>query len=632
MSFNTGLTTRISGTTPLDAPVLRSPMGPPQTLPEVDQCPVNAFGTDGGPTGDPQCLEQSQVNTMSFDVTTVAKDPQRELFQKVDDAIGRQDATSQMATTTVKQTADSPARMTIPQAENLLKPLAPKLDAGIHELVDLGKELTAARAKLKVGDPKIAAIDAKIKAIQGCIKSLRAAKASTTTEIGRLTTVTTLAESKERGKAWTSATTILADHNLSPAAKADQLQNLANHLKLHGGCKLSVNLLETLANSMQPEKTGVYQGQVMAAMAAVNKSLGSDPLLSGELAQVKGVVEAAKPSLLSHPRLNLHVPATPVYTAATDADPDGIRNADISITYAKLERTTTQFLGPPHVKTWFYMAENASGEIGRAMHNKRAAATDDVGTSLSTFFSHPVTTLSGKFTEALAAGNREIYNTIAPVAAAFYKAEAEGKDGMAAIKTYLATPEVKARYKDHPTYNNTDMLFKAFKYLEQAKQTPDLELRAGLVSKFNKCLADYEQRQVLQPMLETPDIRAYLKSVSPAMSWIPPGSTTRTKLLKEGEDWGNADTRLKAIGNVSDICVEYEIVQTKLAEQRNQPDYKQSPQMDDPTKYQMPNVNRVESTYTSHVDARITVEKFNLAVATQEAERIVKGGEKKITY
>ncbi|MBC7544359.1 MAG: hypothetical protein H7338_16685 [Candidatus Sericytochromatia bacterium] len=571
MTFNAGMTGRVPVTAPLDPAMLRTLFDPQAITPPGDgSAKVNAFGSDTGVIEQLSASSDATVSNLTFDTSALIPDPFRELGQKTDATVGRLSATAQMSGSARKQTAEAPGKLTIDKAQALLKPLPAKIDAGIREIKGLITQLKAAKATLADTDPRAVALGLKIAGAETCLRGLRSAKNDTTKEIGRLGTAEVAADLKARSQVWGGATHILADPSLSPAAKAAAMIKLAADLPKHDGSKAAATLLTTLAKAMQPNETKVYRGDVMGALATVNKQMGANKDLASEQAQIQALVTLAKPTLKVHANIAMSVPVTPTYAASTDAHHE-TRNNAINATYKALEKTVQSYLGPPELNTWFFMAENASGEIGRALGDKLDVATDDIGVTLSTIVSHPLMAAPGEFDDILKAGNREIYNTITPVAKAFFEAEKNGMDGMDAIKSYLASPACKALYKGKPpTYSNTEKLFQAFKYLQQAHGTTSLTLRAGLVSKFNKCLADYEQRQVLQPLLDKPDVRSYLRGVSPALSWVPPGGT-RTPLLPRGGDWGDVNTRLKAIGGVSDTVVADKIYKSRLATRTDTP-------------------------------------------------------------
>lgn len=283
-------------------------------------------------------------------------------------------------------------------------------------------------------------------------------------------------------------------------------------------------------------------------------------------------------------------------------------NKAITTSYTQIHTAFRQYLGPHDLSDWTALAENASTEAGLAIRQAReirlalhtfidgrvggerqAAATlyevlqqDDavsqgialmlanLGLDLATIGGMAKTLLfrDRRMAEAslrdslrpildsletmerqLAIGNRTIYANIAPAYTLFLEAESRQDDGIAALQA--------SSYRDAP------LLVDAFRHYKLARASDDRSTARMFVQHANELIARHEQEHILQPHLAP--IRAELRAMSGTLSYQPPGSQQRVRLLPDGGDWGDVETRLQAISRVSRTFLDHDMAKPHLS-------------------------------------------------------------------
>lgn len=283
-------------------------------------------------------------------------------------------------------------------------------------------------------------------------------------------------------------------------------------------------------------------------------------------------------------------------------------NRAITASYTQINTAFRQYLGPHALSDWTALAENASTEAGLAIRQAReirqalqtfvdgrvggesqalavlydvlnqegsisqgvSLVLANVGIDLATLGGMAKTLLfrDRRMAEAslrdsvmpvldslqnlerqLTIGNRTIYASIAPAYSLFLAAENQQDDGIAALQA--------SSYCDSP------LLIDAFRNYKLARASDDRLTARMFMQQGNELIARHEQEHVLQPHLAP--IRAEMRSMSSTLSYLPPGSQQRVRLLPEGGDWGDVNTRLQAISRVSRTFLDHDMAKPRTS-------------------------------------------------------------------
>lgn len=283
-------------------------------------------------------------------------------------------------------------------------------------------------------------------------------------------------------------------------------------------------------------------------------------------------------------------------------------NRAITASYTQINTAFRQYLGPHALSDWTALAENASTEAGLAIRQAReirqalqtfvdgrvggesqalavlydvlnqegsisqgvSLVLANVGIDLATLGGMAKTLLfrDRRMAEAslrdsvmpvldslqnlerqLTIGNRTIYASIAPAYSLFLEAENQQDDGIAALQA--------SSYCDSP------LLIDAFRSYKLARASDDRLTARMFMQQGNELIARHEQEHVLQPHLAP--IRAEMRSMSSTLSYLPPGSQQRVRLLPEGGDWGDVNTRLQAISRVSRTFLDHDMAKPRTS-------------------------------------------------------------------
>lgn len=240
-------------------------------------------------------------------------------------------------------------------------------------------------------------------------------------------------------------------------------------------------------------------------------------------------------------------------------------NLRVTATYQALDEAMTKFLGEPLLPNWMTFGKYASREVGSQVIRleelmKLSAKLDPEAAhdTLKDFFSdslklggqaaallkvsrgNPFAAARNATTirDALVAGNTGVYGDIAPAYDTFLKAEAAGRDGLAAMRDrgYGRAPK-----------DPQGLLLEAFTLYQRAareKATLDPAERRALVQRATLTLGNHEQMVVLQgpQMFGNFEVSRLLSSLSSLLSVTDARGTER--LLPHGGNWSDFATRM----------------------------------------------------------------------------------------
>ncbi len=553
---------RVSQTAPLQAPP--SARGPSPDRPLEVSEPAG-FQADGGQAG-VYGTKADLIGTLEFrdlpapDLSdTVAISSADKALATQRDAIGDAETAWQFA-------CKGPATVQTERKSDRLHAAGEGLQQAVTIVDQAMAGLSTAMDHLSDGSTKQAKAMDRLEQLRGLHKELTGAKSTLDGHVASFSkqVEATREAGDQRVTALHEVRKVATGADSSRTAMATKLEGLADTVKKFGGSHAAAGLFGEMVDSLRG-KAGHSVDSVKAAWTAIEANPAVHRKAEIALLQqsVDGVLKA-----LTGPTAS---PAKEGITAAHDAipgmrtvptarrfgaDTDGVagraeRNHEITRTYRTLETCMQQFLGEPHTDSWLAMGANASGEIGTVLDR----------TVLGDFFAAPVTSTwtlangvglqtSTHFYEALAEGNREIYNTIAPSMSIFLEAESKGLDGVEALKRSTHFQKNLMQSAAHPTYANTEPLLKAFKLFQDARKEPDLTKRADMVMKANVQVAIYEQKYVLQPVMDRPEVRKVLETASAALAWTDPNGK-REALLPGGGNWADYGTRMAAITKVA---------------------------------------------------------------------------------
>lgn len=551
---------RVPVTGPLDPTAITLPVKP---VTVVGESSPDAFGCDGGTTA-PLGTDGVSANRCDFgDAPIPTTDPvPGQWLAKVDVALTTQGAALTQADDAITASTTGPATAHQDTKRSGLINAQTALSTSLTAVSDMVTALDGYLQTLAADHPQRAELETKL----GQLKDLQTALTTKQTEVGhRITTYDSTVKSLEnlydkRIDTLGDLAAILDDPTKTPKDKADAIGTLIATYKANGALTSTVSLLKDVQHYLRGETTRDGKTITLDYLTTRATDLKNpQKLRPAEHSALTRIVAGAKTSMTTavssgvvytpSKHTGFAVPKVPVYSAASDSD-SVARNGKITQTYKDLEVAMQAYLGTS-MSTWLTMGANASSECGKQLgHNMiqdGLTMVTNPGAAIG-FLTNGDAHLDD-FWAALKAGNREIYNTIAPAIQIFLAAEAKGEDGVAALLASEHYQKGLMHNAAHPSYSETAPLINALKALQQASRTSDPQAKADLIFESIKGIAIYEQKSVLGPIIGDPGDGAYetMKEISPAMAWTPPGTDEPVSLLPNGGNWADYDTRIAAI-------------------------------------------------------------------------------------
>lgn len=240
-------------------------------------------------------------------------------------------------------------------------------------------------------------------------------------------------------------------------------------------------------------------------------------------------------------------------------------NLRVTATYQALDEAMTAYLGEPRLPNWMTYGKYASREVGSQVirleelmkivdaHDPEAAydTLRDVLADGTKLGGQGVTLLAisrgnpfvaaknaAAIRDALVAGNTGVYGDIAAPYDVFLRAEAAGKDGLAALRA--------AGFGKAPR-DPQGLLLEAFGLYQRAareRATLAPEARHALIQRATLTLGNHEQMVVLQGprVFGDPEVARLLSSLSALLTVTDARGTQR--LLPHGGNWADFATRM----------------------------------------------------------------------------------------
>jgi hypothetical protein len=237
----------------------------------------------------------------------------------------------------------------------------------------------------------------------------------------------------------------------------------------------------------------------------------------------------------------------------------------VTATYQALDEAMTAYLGEPRLPNWMTYGKYASREVGaqviRLEEVMKVAEAHDEEAAFDTVrdFLGDSTKLGGQgvallrisrgnpfqavknataIRDALVAGNTGVYTDIAPAYDVILKAEAAGRDGVAALRA--------AGWGRAPR-DDQGLLLEAFTLYQRAareRSTLTPEERKALIQRATLTIGNHEQMVVLQgpTMFGNPEVARLLSSLSSLLTVSDARGTQR--LLPYGGNWADFATRM----------------------------------------------------------------------------------------
>jgi hypothetical protein len=237
-------------------------------------------------------------------------------------------------------------------------------------------------------------------------------------------------------------------------------------------------------------------------------------------------------------------------------------NRTVTETYTQLDAGMSAYLGSPAAANWMSFGKYASREAGgqilrmeemlKVVYRLDADAAFDAMQDLAKqpgllgeqgmllmkiSKGNPVEFVKNtkRMHDALVFGNTGVYADVAPAYDTFLRAEAAGKDGVAALKA--------AGYGQAPK-DGQGFLLQAFTCYQRSKAASTPQERLDLIGRANLLIGIHEQMVVIQgpQVFGDPQVSNLLKTLSGAMTMTDANGTH--ELLPDGGNWADFATRM----------------------------------------------------------------------------------------